>query len=255
MAIPLFFGLYIDNMKIGLTMSLSALIVVYLPIFGTLSERILTILACSFGFIFSYFLGLLFSFNHLISAIIFGLFSMIINWLTSYLKVKQPKAFFFIMLAASGSCIPHNLANIPKNVGLVSIGAIITSSIAILYSIFLVKNKKNNLANLQITLKKNKYTDIIESIILGFFMFISLEIGFLFNLNNPYWIPVSCAAVMQGATKYHIWQRVAQRILGTFFGLGLCWIILSLGKNNFTICLFIVILQFLLESLVPRNYG
>ena len=255
MGIPLFLVLFLNNIKIGLTMSLSALIVVYLPIFGTLSERILTILACSFGFILSYFLGLVFSFNHFISALVFGIFSMTVNWITSYLKVKPPKAFFFIMLAASGSCIPYNLNAIPKNIGLVSIGAIMTSFIAIFYSIFFIKNKNNKINNLQIVLKKNKYTDIIESIILGFFMFISLWSGFLLDIKNPYWIPVSCAAVMQGATKYHIWERVIQRILGTFLGLGLCWIVLSINKSNFSICVSIIVLQFLLETLVPRNYG
>lgn len=255
MGTPLFLGLFLNNIKIGLTMSLSALIVVYLPIFGTLSERILTILTCSFGFILSYFLGLVFSFNHFFSALVFGIFSMTVNWITSYLKVKPPKAFFFIMLAASGSCIPYNLTTIPKNVGLVSIGAIITSFIAIFYSIFFIKNKNSKTNNLQIILKKNKYTDVIESIILGFFMFISLWIGFLLDIKNPYWIPVSCAAVMQGATKYHIWERVIQRILGTFLGLGLCWLVLSFNKSNFSICVSIIVLQFLLETLVPRNYG
>ena len=86
-------------------------------------------------------------------------------------------------------------------------------------------------------------------------MFISLELGFLLKINNPYWISVSCLAVMQGATKSHIWQRVIQRIIGTFIGLGLCWIILLLVKKIWIICLVIVILQFILEILVPRNYA
>lgn len=254
MGIPLFFGLYLNDLKIGLTMSLAALTVVYFPILGSLSERILTILATSFGFIFSYFLGLLFSFNHFISAIVFGLFSMIINWLTSYLKIKPPKSFFFIMLAATASCIPHNTSKIPTSVGYLAIGTIISSIIAIIYSL-LVTKKTSLQNNIQVTIKRNRYTDFIESVILGLFMFISLGIGFLFDLNNPYWIPVSCAAVMQGTTKYHVWQRGTQRVLGTFLGVGLCWIVLSFGKTPLLICLSIIVLQFIVEWLVPRNYG
>ena len=134
--------------------------------------------------------------------------------------------------------------------------AIFTSSVAFFYSLIINRNKKSiNSGTISIIIKKNRYTDFIESVILGLFMFISLELGFLLKINNPYWIPVSCLAVMQGATKSHIWQRVIQRIIGTFIGLGLCWIILLLVKKIWIICLVIVILQFILEILVPRNYA
>lgn len=256
MGIPLAVAIYFNNIKAGLTASLAALIVVYFPLFAPTSERIVTLLACSFTFIISYTIGILFSFNHLVSSIIFGIFAIVVHWLSSYLKLKPPKSFFFIMIAATASCIPHNVHKIPENIGLLALGAIFTSSVAFFYSLIINRNKKSiNSGTISILLKKNRYTDFIESVILGLFMFISLELGFLLKINNPYWIPVSCLAVMQGATKSHIWQRVIQRIIGTFIGLGLCWIILLLVKKIWIICLVIVILQFILEILVPRNYA
>lgn len=48
--------------------------------------------------------------------------------------------------------------------------------------------------------------DYVESFIVGFFMFSSLLIGHLCEFSKPYWIPISCLAVMQGATTYHIWS-------------------------------------------------
>src|SRR5690606_604359 len=66
--------------------------------------------------------------------------------------------------------------------------------------------------------------------------------------------PISCIAVMQGATALHIWRRGFYRILGTVLGMGLCWIILSTIKHPFLICLTIVVLQFIIESTITRNY-
>ena len=256
MGICLLTGLLLNNVKAGLTASMAALLVLYFPIFAPLSERIVTLLACAFAFILSYSIGVVFSFNHVISAIIFGFYTVLVHWVSSYLKLRPPKSFFFIMLAATASCVPYDLEKIPENIGLVAIGAIISATYAFVYSLIINKKRPStNSGTIQITLKKNRYTDLIESLILGFFIFFCLELGYLLKIDNPYWIPVSCAAVMQGATRYHIWQRVAQRIVGTFIGLGLCWVILLVAKEMWLVCIAIIVLQFILELFVPRNYA
>lgn len=96
--------------------------------------------------------------------------------------------------------------------------------------------------------------DYIESFLVGFFMFSSLLIGHFFEFNKPYWIPISCLAVMQGATTHHIWRRGFYRILGTILGMGLCRLILSTLKDLLAICIAIVVLQFIIESTITRNY-
>ena len=60
---------------------------------------------------------------------------------------------------------------------------------------------------------------------------------------------------MQGSSAQHIFQRSVQRIIGTLIGVVFCWGILLFAKNPWEICVLIIILQFIVEYLVPRNYG
>lgn len=90
---------------------------------------------------------------------------------------------------------------------------------------------------------------------MGAFMAGSLFLGYLLKFDNPYWIPVSSAAVMQGASQYHIWQRTAQRIVGTLIGLALSWGLMELSHSIIVISIFIIGLQLIVEMLIVRNYA
>jgi len=102
---------------------------------------------------------------------------------------------------------------------------------------------------------KRKYLNLTESITIGFFIGTSLLVGRLFDLENPYWVPISCAAIMQGVSVSHIWQRSFHRIVGTAIGVGLTWLLLELNLSLLSICIAILILQFIIEMLVVRHYA
>lgn len=258
MGVCLMSGVFFGNIKAGMTASMAALIVAYFPVVAPLSQRIITLLACSFTFIFSYSMGLIFSFNHLIISIALGIYAFCVHWTSCYLKLPPPKSFFFIMVAATASGIPYNSDKIPERIGLFAIGAIITSTLALIYSTFINKNTindENNQEKILIMIEKDNDVNIYQALVFGLFMTLSLNIGFLLKIENPYWITVTCAAVMQGVSAYHIWQRVLQRVIGTFLGLGLCWCLLLLSKEMFIIFIFIIILQFVVEVFIPINYA
>ncbi len=254
--IPLLIGLYVDNIKSGLLASLSGIVILYIPIANSLVSRMATMLICSFGFLVSYTVGLLFSFNPLVSTIVFGIYATIVYWINLYFKTKPPASFFFIFIASLAGGMPHDLKVIPEKIGLVAMGTMLACTLALIYSL-LVKNKRSKKDAVLIAelLVKSKYTDLVEALIIGFFMFFSMLIGHVLKLQNPYWIPISCLAVMQGATLYHIWERVVHRILGTFLGLGLCWVILSIVNAPLSICISIILLQFIIEVLIVRHYA
>lgn len=86
-------------------------------------------------------------------------------------------------------------------------------------------------------------------------MFTALAVGYLVKMENPYWVPISCAAVMQGASRYHIWQRSFHRILGTFIGIGLTWTLLQVVSNPIAMVLAIILLQFIIEMMITRQYA
>ncbi|RZK38729.1 MAG: FUSC family protein, partial [Hymenobacter sp.] len=73
--------------------------------------------------------------------------------------------------------------------------------------------------------------------------------------DTPYWVPVSCMAVMQGVSTVHVWQRGVQRVLGTLVGLGLAWAILQVQPTLLSIGLAIVGLQIMVEVFIVRNYA
>lgn len=89
----------------------------------------------------------------------------------------------------------------------------------------------------------------------GIVMAVSLGVAFLLKIENPYWIPISCLAVMQGRTTRHIWMRGAQRITGTLFGLGLTWLIVLGNPTPLFMVIAITLLQTIVEFLIVRNYG
>jgi uncharacterized membrane protein YccC len=145
---------------------------------------------------------------------------------------------------------------IPSKIGFIGLGTMFSCFLALAYILSLSSSIKPNVRNNIVPiLKKNIYTDFWEAIIMGGFMSAALSLGYLFKFDNPYWIPISCSAVMQGASHYHIWQRTFQRIIGTFIGLGLCWILLSIANTTLLICFFIIILQLIVGILVVRNYA
>lgn len=81
--------------------------------------------------------------------------------------------------------------------------------------------KNYSLSNERIIFEKAKRIDIGESAIFASFVGGSLMIATILKLENPYWVPVSCAAIMQGVNRRHIWERGIHRVTGTFIGAGL----------------------------------
>lgn len=232
------------------------LVILYLPNSGSLTNRLMTILICSFGFMVSYTFGLFFSFNSNLSFLFLGLFTSAVHWINLYYKTAPPRSFFFILIASLAICQPFDLSSVPSKIGMVGLGTMFSCLLALLYLLRVSTEQGGKVGQSVVpVLKKNPYANFWEAIILGIFIAISLAIGEILNLDNPYWIPISCAAVMQGASIYNIWQRSFHRILGTFVGLGLCWLILAGEPSIWLICIAIIILQFMVEMLVTRQYA
>lgn len=254
--VPLLSGWYYNQLTYGLMACLGGLVILYLPFSGAVTNRISTILICSFGFLISFTIGQFFSFSKTAAVISLGLFSIVVHWIILYYKANAPGSLFFILIAALSVCQPHNLTSVPFKVGLIALGTMFSAFIALTYTLMIsarvLRNKENIVVPL---LSKNQLADFWEAIILGGFMAITLAIGFIMEIQYPYWITISCAAVMQGASLYNIWQRTFQRIFGTFIGLGLCWLFLSFVETHLMICLFIIALIMIVEMLIVRNYA
>jgi len=253
-AIPLFLALYFDNFGKGLMASLGGLVILYYQPNISFGSRMLTLLVCSLGFTFSLGIGLIFSFNPYVSAIVLGFFAMGIHLVTTYFKIKPPGNFFFIMIASMASCQSYNLEMIPEKNGFLFLGTMLACFLALCHGLLTIK-KEQTTEIFVIQIKKGKFVSLIDSIVIGVFIAISLIIGHLLEMKNPYWIPISCLAILQGISKQHVWERMLHRIVGTFIGIGLCWLILLFCDTPLSICITIFVLQYLVEVLIVKNYA
>ncbi|MFV0330858.1 MAG: FUSC family protein [Dysgonomonas sp.] len=250
--IPLLFGYLFDNLPNGVLASTSGLLILYIR-YEAIANRMMNLMMCSFIFILSYFIGAIGAFNILAAPFVLSGYVFVLNLLIRYFKVKAPGNFFFILVVSLAICQNFDLSTIPERVGIITLGTISTCALAFAYSIFTMKNY--SLANETVVFEKAKRMDIGESAILALFVGGSLMAATILKLPNPYWVPVSCAAVMQGATRRHIWERGINRIVGTFIGAGFAWFLLGLNLSALAICVAIILLQFIVEVLVVRQYA
>ncbi|MET0298532.1 MAG: FUSC family protein, partial [Flavitalea sp.] len=249
---PLLTGYFLGRLDFGILSCIGGLVILYLPS-GGLEKRITTLMACAFGFVFSYAIGLVFSFNHWLAAPVLGLYAFVVNMATNYFRLAPPGNFFFIMLASMAICMPFDLAHIPTKVGLVAFGTFFALLPAILYSIYITKIKK--LEPTVMPDRKAPHVLLTESAVIGLFAGLSLLTGFIFKLHNPYWLPISALAIMQGLNVLHVGRRSFHRISGTFAGMGLAWLLLQLKLPPLGICIAIIVLQFIIEMLITRHYA
>lgn len=254
--VPLFAGLYFDNLDYGKLACLGGLVMLYLPK-AALAERMRMVILCSYGFLISFGVGISFSFDPYLSAIVFGVYTCGAHWVTRYFAMKPPGNFFFIMIASMASCMPFNLATIPERIGVMALGLMFSTLLVLIYGLLRIKSDiaQHATNRREKNLPQDRYSNIYESIILGIFMFASLFLGLYLKLSNPYWIPISCLAVMQGVDTVNVWRRSLQRMMGTVIGLGVSWLLLPILQTPFSICLGIFILQFFIEIIVVRQYA
>jgi hypothetical protein len=209
---------------------------------------------CGFGFILSYVIGSIFSYGFFLPPIILAIYTFGVHYSLYKLNLNKPPGnFFFTMVASMAIATPKHVHDVAPNIGNIAIGVIIACTIGLIYSLITLK-KKDNGEN-QVVFQQSHYSNITESIILGGTVGMSLLVAKILHMENPYWIPISCMAVMQGISTSHVWERALQRVLGTIIGLALTWVVLQLPLNVWAVCFCILVLQIIIEFLVVRNYG
>lgn len=248
----LLIGYFMGKPGYGSLSSLGALVILYFTS-APITQRMVHLVVCAFGILFSFTLSSFFSFNAYAAAGALGVIAFLAHFLASYFKMPPPGNFFFIMVAAMAGTFPFNPELIPVRVGLVAMGAILSCSLAFLYSVFIEKSKVVTVPRR--TFNKRRYTKFVESAVIGFFMALTLVTGHLLQFRNTYWISIAAVAIVQGRNFEHVRQRNMHRILGTFIGIGLAWLILLFNPEKLVMIIIIAVLQFIIELLIVRNYG
>ena len=95
----------------------------------------------------------------------------------------------------------------------------------------------------------------ITSLRYGVILTIAAIVAYLLGFQRAYWVPLSCAAVMSGATIVATYHRAIQRLVGTIVGILIASFVLSFEPEGFLIAVFIFLLTFITELFIVRNYG
>lgn len=248
--IPLLGGYAIGHLQEGKLAALAGLVILYLGE-GSFARRMLTLMACSLGITVSFAAGLVFGFHPLASCLALAALAFLVQLSLYVFRLHRPPGnFFFIMIASMALCMPFSPDEIVGRIGLVSIGTMISCTLALVYC--LLHPGKTGQRMIRVKPKELRYH---EAILFGGFAGLSLLTALLLEFPNPYWVPTSCLAVMQGASSTNVWQRGVQRIAGTLLGLLLTWVVLLTHPPALVICIAIVAIQILVELLIVRNYG
>ncbi len=250
--LPIFIGYFFHRMDFGVLSCIGGLVILYLPT-THLEHRMVTLAMCCFGFVVSFTVGAGFGFNAYLSAAALGIWSFGVNWLVHWFKLPPPGNFFFIFIATLASCMPFDPMVIPTKTGLIAMGTILAFLLALLYSLYITRK----LTPKAQAVREGKASNVVlvESVTIGIFMTVSLGVGLFFKIEYPYWIPVSCLAIMQGMNVVHVGQRSFHRIAGTVVGMFLSWVLLKMRLEPFQICICVLLLQFIIEMLVVRHYA
>jgi uncharacterized membrane protein YccC len=248
--IPALVGAALGHFATGVLGSMGGMVILYMPR-TALPHRMVTLAVCSFGFAASFTLGVLTSFNPYLSAVTLGFTVFIATMICRFFALPPPGSFFFILVACLGRVLPFDLALAAERAGILLFGCMGAVLLALGYGMFVRQTAVAQARPVDWHLE----AIVLESGVIAAFVGGSYLCALLVGLENPYWVPVSCAAIMQGATFRAVWHRNVHRIVGTAIGMGVAWIIFSLPLSVWELALVVTLLSFLVETLITRNYG
>jgi uncharacterized membrane protein YccC len=256
-ALPFLIAFFVGDVTKGLIASLGGMVVMYFDPQSPITQRMIRVIMAAFGLTLSYAVGLICGFNQWLSALVFGILTMNIYCLVSFFKTRTPHSFFFIMMAAIAGGQSTEPALITQRVGLFFMGAMLSCIVVFIFSMLRYQGSKfeNTAFSILVSGQKEKGKTLAKAAILGIFMILCMSIGYLMRVTNPYWIPISCLAVMQANSHQMIWRRAAQRITGTFIGIGVFALLIHSVHHPLIVCLWIFILQLLVEIFIRKNYA
>ncbi len=249
--IPVLIGAAVDQFAVATLSSLGAMVILYLPKTRT-AHRMVTLALCSFGFMVCFGLGSLASFHPYVAAMALAFLSFGAIVITRYYCLPPPGSFFFILVSCLAIYLPFDLSTFANNVGMVALGGILSCILAFFYSLAM---GANDLPATKIQTDTQVNAIILEAALLAFFIAFSYLVALWLALPNALWVPISCAAILQGATYRMIWHRNIHRIVGTALGMGVAWCLFSLQPNYWVLALSMIVFQCLVELLIVKNYG
>ena len=253
--IPLLIGVYFGRFDYGLIATLGGLVFLYLPP-TPVWHKMIIMMTVSFGMILCFTAGLLSQFLIVFSPLVIGVMALVVTFVTRYYGIGPPGSIFLVMVGAMPIYLPIELAQLPTYVGLLTLGCVLSCLLAFLYGMATIHVAKRAPKNSEPALIHAHALDelVIDAIIVGVFTGLSLWLAQSLGMLRPYWVPISCLAIVQGMNFQAIWHKQVHRIIGTFLGLVLAWCLLKISFQPWQMAIMMMALTFTIEMVVVRHY-
>jgi uncharacterized membrane protein YccC len=256
--LPVLMGAALDRFSLSILASMGGLVILYMQQ-TALSHRLTTLAVCSFGFMFSFSFGALTSFNPFLSALTLGLTVFVVTVVCRFYRLPPPGSFFFILVACLARTLPFEIELVAERLGILLLGCMGATLLGLLYT--LLQGLRQQQCTVTVPppmgdgLLRERGALMLEAGVIALFIGGGYLLAMLVGLDNPYWVPVSTAAIMQGVSFRAVWHRNVHRIVGTVIGMGLVWLLFSFSPSPWVLAGLIMLLSFVIETLITRNYG
>ncbi|ABD07661.1 conserved hypothetical protein [Rhodopseudomonas palustris HaA2] len=250
--LPMLIGAYFDHLDYGLISSLGGMAFLYLPR-TPLHHRMAAMMAASFGFLACYTVGLVVHLLPFLLVPALTFVAIMVTMVCRFYRVGPPGSLFFVMAASIAAYTPSDLMQVPLKVGLFAMGSLLATLIALVYTLYV--SRIRDPLPIEPLAQADFDVVVLDSVLIGCAVGVSLALAQALQLERPYWVPVSCLAVIQGLSVRAIWNRQLHRILGTVLGLVIAAGLLSLPLEKWSIAFLVLGLSFVIEIAVIRHYG
>ena len=248
---PVFVGAYFGALPAGIKASLGAMIILNLPLAGSLPYRLVTVMAWGFAMTLCFALGLIAQQIPILRLPVFSLIAFGVVIFGRYYRQSPPAGLFVMMAGAIALFIPVTLDEVMSSTGLVMLGSGFAMFMASLYTLFLLATRPSK----PTPTYQYQPDTLTESLIVAGFVSLALFIAMMLEMPYPYWAAVSCFIIIQGIQMRTIWIKQLHRLLGTLVGMGLAGWMMSWNLSMWGVAVAILLLMLCIEALVDRHYG
>ena len=238
------------DVRSGALASLGALAVLYGPGLPY-RRRAVRVLGVGAGLVLAAAAGTVASGSHVWTAGVVALVAGVAVLLCRWRSVGPPGALMPVLVCATATQIPLAVAPLAPRIGLVALGAAIAWGVVMAGALF----RRPGPAPAAAPRPTPPWPAIARAagrgaIGTGVAAFVALALG----LPRPDWAAVACAAVLvHDATRATV-RRAGHRAVGTAAGIGVAGLVLAAAPGTLALVGLVVVLQFVVELLVARNY-
>ncbi len=251
-ALPLFIGAGFGAISQATIASIGAMTLTYMPR-STLDRRLVTIMAAASGMIACFALGQIAQIMPELRVFSLVLVTFFVTCGCRYYRIAPPSNLFFVIAASIGAYVPGGLEQMPQRLGIFALGCMSAIIVGFFYSWYITRRREP--VDPEPPPKDIAGEVITESLVFAFIIGLALAMAERLGFDRPYWVTISCLAVLQGPHLKAVWRRQLQRIIGTMVGLLLTAFVLSLADTPWHLAITVFVLMFLIQAIVVRNYA